>query len=99
MLKLASCFNELRREYSNSSSESFERQHALAYTQSGNGYIEGRELDNFLREFVTSIRDDKVSFFFRTDLFQQPPVNSVGIRLNSTGLAQFHVRARTLFIT
>lgn len=27
----------------------------------GNGYIEGRELDNFLQEFVTSIRDDKVS--------------------------------------
>jgi hypothetical protein len=27
----------------------------------GNGYIEGRELDNFLREFVTSIHEDKVS--------------------------------------
>lgn len=26
----------------------------------GNGYIEGRELDNFLLEFVTSIHDDKV---------------------------------------
>lgn len=27
----------------------------------GNGYIEGSELDNFLRDFVGSIRDDKVS--------------------------------------
>lgn len=30
-------------------------------TRTGNGYIEGRELDNFLREFVTSIHNDKVS--------------------------------------
>lgn len=31
----------------------------------GNGYIEGSELDNFLREFVMSIHDDeKVSYCY-----------------------------------
>lgn len=27
----------------------------------GNGYIEGSELENFLREFVSSISDEQVS--------------------------------------
>lgn len=43
----------------------------------GNGYIEGRELDNFLREFVTSIREDKVSPTIDALLFVVLPADTI----------------------